>query len=67
MVDKFCGIEVLNSAQYLLVSQGQLFFAEVRDGSYTVVMNKEIHLCCCSNLIFELFSLHVYLGKQTAK
>lgn len=49
----FLVAEVLNSTQYLLSSQVQFYFDEIRDESLAIVMNKEIHLCCCP--LFELF------------
>lgn len=62
------GTEVLNSVQYLLTRQGQFYFAEIRDGSPTIVMNKEIHLYCCRSLLFELLLVFTCIfGKLDSK
>lgn len=62
------GTEVLNSTHYLISSQGQFYFVEIRDGSLTIVMNKEIHLCCCRSLLFEVlvFFTHIF-GRLDSK
>jgi len=62
------GTEVLNSTQYLLTSHGQFYFAEIRDGSLTIVMNRDPFITAAEAYCLSYcFSLHVYLGEQTEK
>lgn len=56
----FLVAEVLNSTQYLLSSQVQFYFDEIRDGWLTIVMNKEIHLYCCPLLELLLFIICIF-------